>query len=208
MLRDYGPPGASSDGFNEDEALFATGHCAMWIDATSAAGYLYNKSTSQVGNDVGFAPAPVAKVPNGSHWFWAWALAIPKSSHQVAAAKSFLAWSTSEKYIDLVGKTDGWAVVPPGTRKSTYDNQNYLKAAPFAKQVEHAILTADLNHPTAMPVPYTGIQYVSIPEFQSLGTTVGQLIAAALTGQKSPDAALKEAQSQVSAAMQQAGYTK
>ena len=69
-------------------------------------------------------------------------------------------------------------LVPPGTRQSTYDNPQYLTAAPFAKQVEQAIQTADLAHPTAQPVPYTGIQYVAIPEFQAIGTTVGQLMAA------------------------------
>lgn len=207
LMRNYGPPGASSNGFNENQALFSTGHCAMWIDATSGAGYIYDKSTSQVADKTAFAPAPVAKVPNGSHWFWAWALAIPKSSKQVATAKSFMQWATSQQYIELVGKTDGWTVVPPGTRQSTYDNPDYQKAAPFAKQVEHAILTADVTHPTSEQVPYTGIQYVSIPEFQALGTTVGQLVAAALTGQISADEALKRAQSQVSATMQQAGYT-
>ena len=145
-------------------------------------------------------------MPNGSHWFWAWALAIPKSSKQQAAAKAFLQWATSKEYIDLVGKTDGWTVVPPGTRASTYSNPDYLKAAPFAKTVEQAIKTADLNHPTAQPVPYTGIQYVAIPEFQAMGTSVGQLVSAALTGQMSVDAALKQAQSSVAATMQQAGY--
>ena len=83
---------------------------------------------------------------------------------------------------------------------------DYIKAAPFAKMVEQAIQTADLQHPTAQPVPYTGIQYVAIPEFQAIGTTVGQLIAGALTGQASVDATLKQAQAQVSSAMQQAGY--
>ncbi len=207
LMRNYGPPGASSNGFNENQALFSTGHCAMWIDATSGAGYISDKNTSQVAEKTAFAPAPTAKVPNGSHWFWAWALAIPKSSKQAAVAKSFLAWATSQQYIELVGKTDGWTVVPPGTRQSTYDNADYLKAAPFAKEVEHAILTADVTHPTAEQVPYIGIQYVSIPEFQAIGTSVGQLIAAALTGQISADEALKRAQSQVAATMQQAGYT-
>ena len=56
-------------------------------------------------------------------------------------------------------------------------------------------------------MPYTGIQYVSIPEFESIGTTVGQLLAAALTGQSTVDATLKEAQASVSSTMQQAGYT-
>ena len=206
LLRDYGPPGASSNGFNENQALFSTGKCAMWIDATSGAGFIYDKSTSQVADKTAFAPAPIAKVPNGSHWFWSWALAIPSSSKKVATAKSFLQWATSKEYVDLVGKSEGWTVVPPGTRLSTYSNPDYTKAAPFATFVQQAIQTADLQHPTAEPVPYTGIQYIAIPEFQSMGTTVGQLIAGTLTGQSSVDDTLTKAQSQVSSVMQQAGY--
>ena len=72
--------------------------------------------------------------------------------------------------------------------------------------MQKAIETADLNHPTAQKVPYTGIQYVAIPEFQAIGTTVGQIVAAALTGQSSVDDALKQAQTSVAATMQQAGY--
>ncbi len=207
MMHKYGPPGANSNGFNENQALFATGHCAMWIDATSGAGLLYDRKQSQVADKVAFTAAPIAKVPNGSHWFWSWALAIPESSKNVAVAKSFLQWSTSRAYIETVGKSDGWTVVPPGTRKSTYENPQYLKAAPFADFVKNAIMTADLNHPTAEKVPYTGIQYVAIPEFQAIGTTVGQMIAGALTGQMSVDDALREAQASVAATMQQAGYT-
>ena len=41
-MNNYGPPGATANGHNENRALFATGHCAMWVDATSAAGYIYN----------------------------------------------------------------------------------------------------------------------------------------------------------------------
>lgn len=206
LMRRDGPPGANSNGFNENQALFATGHCAMWIDATSGAGLLYDKTQSQVADKVAFTAAPIAKVPNGAHWFWAWALAIPSTSKNVEAAKSFLTWSTSKEYIALVGRTFGWTVVPPGTRASTYANPDYLKAAPFAEFVKNAILTADLEHPTAEKVPYTGIQYVAIPEFQAIGTTVGQLMAAALTGQMSVDEALKQAQASVKATMEQAGY--
>ncbi|HTI01942.1 MAG TPA: sugar ABC transporter substrate-binding protein [Acidisoma sp.] len=207
LLKDYGPPGASSNGFNENQALFSTGHCAMWIDATSGAGLIYDKNSSQVYDKTAFTAAPVDVTPNGSHWFWAWALAIPSTSKNVATAKDFMAWATSKDYINLVGEQNGWTTLPPGTRLSTYDNPNYLKAAPFADAVKTAILTADLDHPTKDPVPYTGIQYVSIPEFQSIGTTVGQLVAAALTGQQTVDGALKQAQASVSSTMEQAGYT-
>jgi len=206
LMRRDGPPGASSNGFNENQALFSTGHCAMWIDATSGAGYIFDKTTSQVYDKTAFTAAPTEVTPNGSHWFWAWALAIPKTSHNIEAARSFLAWATSQQYIDLVGKTDGWTVVPPGTRMSTYANPEYIKAAPFAKTVEEAIQTADLSKPTMNPVPYTGIQYVAIPEFQAMGTQVGQLVAAALTGSASVDDVLRQAQAAVQSTMEQAGY--
>ena len=207
LLRDYGPPGASANGFNENQALFASGHCAIWVDATSGAGLIYDKSSSQVYDKTAFTAAPVDVTPHGSHWFWSWALAIPSTSKHITVAKEFIAWATSKNYIDLVGEKNGWTTLPPGTRLSTYDNPNYLKAAPFAEAAKEAILTADPDHPTMNPVPYTGIQYVSIPEFQAIGTTVGQLVAAALTGQQTIDGALKEAQSSVASTMQQAGYT-
>ena len=176
LLRDYGPPGASSNGFNENQALFATGHCAMWIDATSGAGLIYDKNSSQVYDKTAFTAAPINVTPNGSHWFWSWALGIPSTSKQAATAKDFISWATSKDYIDLVGQSEGWTTLPPGTRLSTYSNPQYIAAAPFAGAVKTAILTANLDHPTLNPVPYTGIQYVSIPEFESIGTTVGQLV--------------------------------
>ena len=52
----------------------------------------------------------------------------------------------------------------------------------------------DPDKPTVQPVPYTGIQFVGIPEFQDLGTRVSQQISAAIAGQKSVDAALEQAQ--------------
>ncbi len=206
MLTQYGPPGASANGFNENQALFATGHCAMWIDATSGAGFIFDPKSSQVSDKTAFAAAPTAVVPNGANWFWSWALGIPKTSKQVEAAKAFLAWSTSADYIKLVGDTDGWGIAPPGTRKSTYANADYVKAAPFAAIVEKAIMSADLAHPTKDPVPYTGVQYVAIPEFQGMGTTVGQMLAGALTGQTDTAGFLKEANASVASTMQQAGY--
>jgi polyol transport system substrate-binding protein len=204
----YGPPGATANGHNENRALFATGHCAMWVDATSAAGYIFNPKESQVADKTAFAPAPVQETSNGSGWFWAWALGIPSSSKKVEAAKSFVKWATSKDYIATVGKEVGWVSAPPGTRKSTYDNPEYQKAAPFAKVVYEAVSNADITKPTKDPVPYIGIQYVAIPEFQGIGTVVGQQIAAALSGQSTVDQALQTAQRSTERTMKQAGYPK
>jgi sorbitol/mannitol transport system substrate-binding protein len=207
-MREYGPPGATANGHNENRALFATGHCAMWVDATSAAGYIYNPKESQVADKTAFAPAPVQVTSNGSAWFWSWALAIPASSKKVDAAKSFLKWATSKDYIAMVGNEVGWVSVPPGTRKSTYDNPEYQKAAPFAKIVYDSVVNADITKPTKDPAPYVGIQYVAIPEFQGIGTAVGQQIAAALAGQATVDQALENAQRSTERTMKQAGYPK
>jgi sorbitol/mannitol transport system substrate-binding protein len=207
MHRD-GPPGATGNGFNENLALFTTGHCAMWIDATVAAGMVYDKKSSQVADKTGFTSAPKEVTDHGNGWFWSWALGVPASSKNAKVAKDFLAWATSKEYVTMVGETDGWTVVPPGTRESTYANPAYIKAAPFAETVKASILSADITHPTKDPVPYVGIQYVAIPEFQAMGTQVGQLVSAALAGQMTPDQALKQAQASVTSTMQQAGYLK
>jgi ABC-type glycerol-3-phosphate transport system substrate-binding protein len=206
IMTKYGPPGASANGYNENQALFQTGKCAMWIDATSAAGRVFDPSQSQVAADVGFTAAPVATVKKGNAWFWAWSLAVPATSTKADTAKSFIAWATSEEYVNLVGAEKGWVAVPPGTRASTYANQNYIDAAPFAATVLKSIQDADPANATEQPVPYTGIQYVSIPEFQGLGTTVGQNLSAALAGSMTGEEALKASQDAAVKEMKNAGY--
>jgi sorbitol/mannitol transport system substrate-binding protein len=208
LMKADGPPGASANGFNENQALFSGGKCAMWIDATSAAGRVSNPKSSELADKVGFAVAPTAVVPNGSAWAWSWALAIPTSTKKEAAAKDFVRWATSKDYVKLVGETEGWVAAPPGTRKSTYDNPDYQKAAPFAPIVLNAIMVADPNHSTKDPVPYTGVQFVTIPEFQGIGTTVGQDISAALAGSTTVADALEKSQASAASVMTKAGYIK
>src|ERR1700754_3434306 len=208
LLKKSGPPGASSNGFNENLTLMSSGKCGMWIDATVAAGMLYNKTQSQISDKIGFAAAPIAVTPKGSHWLWSWSLAIPKTSKQQDAAKKFAAWATSKEYIEMVAKDEGWASVPPGTRQSTYQRPEYKQAAPFADFVLKAIETADPNHPTLKPVPYTGVQFVGIPEFQSFGTVVGQSVSGAIAGQMTVDQALAAGNAAADRAVRQAGLQK
>lgn len=208
LMKAYGPPGATSNGFNENLTIFATGKAAMWIDATSGAGPLFDPKESQVSDKVAFANAPIEKTPNGSHWLWSWAFAIPKSSKAAEEAKKFALWATSKEYIKLVAEETGWATVPPGTRKSLYENAEYQKAAPFAAVTLQAMQTADPTNPAIRPVPYTGIQFVGIPEFQSFGTVVGQNVAGALAGKMTVEAALKASQAAANKAVIQAGLQK
>jgi sorbitol/mannitol transport system substrate-binding protein len=207
LMKNYGPPGASSNGFNENLALFQSGKCGMWVDATVAASFVSDPNQSKVADKVAFAPAPCGTTCKNAHWLWAWALAIPASSKQQDAAEKFIAWATDKGYIALVAAKDGWANVPPGTRKSLYANPEYAKAAPFAAPTLAAIDSADpgLNG-NALPKPYIGVQYAAIPEFQGIATAVGQQFAAALTGQMAPAQALDNAQRLSTRQMMRAGY--
>ena len=193
LLKAAGPPDASANGFKENLALFQSGKCAIWIDATSAGQFVTN-ADFDVADHVGFAFAPDKGLGKSANWLWAWALAIPEGSDNEDAAKKFVAWATSTQYLELVAAKEGWSNVPPGTRTSLYENQAYLDAAPFAKITLASIQAADPNHPTVEEVPYTGIQFVAIPAFQSIGTAVGQRFAEALAGTIPIDEALGNAQ--------------
>ncbi len=208
LAQKYGPPGVTANGFNENLTLFASGKAAMWIDATVAGGILENPKQSQVTGKVGYAPAPIAVTPNGSHWLWSWAFSVPKHAKNPEGGRKFAEWATSKDYIQLVADDIGWASAPPGTRKSTYENPEYQKAAPFAEQTLKAMETADPTNPCIKKVPYTGITFVGIPEFQSLGTSVGQNVAGLVTGKSSLEQTMQANQAQADRVMKQAGYLK
>jgi sorbitol/mannitol transport system substrate-binding protein len=209
LMKDAGPAGASSNGFNENLALFQQGKCGMWIDATVAASFVTDPKDSQVADKVGYAIFPSKDgVNNHGNWLWAWSLAIPASSQKTEAAQKFIAWATGKHYTELVASKEGWANVPPGTRTSLYKNEQYKKAAPFADLTLAAMSAADMTKPTVQPVPYIGGQFVAIPEFQGIGTTVGQLFSAVVAGQSTVDEALAQAQFSTVREMTRAGYIK
>ena len=206
LLRNFGPPGSASNGFNETLALFQEGKCALWVDATIAASALTDPRHSKVADRVAFVQAPRAVTDRGANWLWAWALAIPASSRQPEAAQTFIRWATSRDYVRSVARDQGWASVPTGTRKSTYREPNFARSAVFAKAELAAIETADLNHATLQPSPYAGIQFAAIPEFQAIGNQVGEHISATLNGAMTVEQALELGVRDADREMHKAGY--
>jgi sorbitol/mannitol transport system substrate-binding protein len=194
LVRTHGEPGAATSGFGECATQFAQGRTAMWYDATSAVSVLEDPESSNVVGKVGYAMAPMVEKPN-SGWLYTWSLGIPKSSDKKDAAWKFISWMTDKNYIKLVGEELGWARVPPGSRLSTYEIPEYKEAsAAFGQVTLDSIEGADPLKPTVQPVPYTGIQFLAIPEFQDLGTRVSQQVSAAVAGQKSVREALEQSQ--------------
>ncbi|WP_099023586.1 ABC transporter substrate-binding protein [Mycolicibacterium palauense] len=194
LVRAHGEPGAATSGFSECATQFAQGRAAMWYDATSAVSVLEDPASSKVVGKVGYAMAPTMIKPD-SGWLYTWSLGIPQAAKNKDAAWKFISWMTDKNYIKLVGNELGWERVPPGSRLSTYQIPQYKEASKaFGQLTLDSIEGADPLHPTVQPVPYTGVQFLAIPEFQDLGTRVSQQISAAIAGQKSVTDALAQSQ--------------
>src|SRR5260370_42090372 len=105
-------------------------------------------------------------------------LGLASSRHNNDATFQFISRADSPQYLTQAGQAFGWANVPPGTRASIYQNPDYQKAAPFAQVTLDSINTATPDQPTLDPVPYHGVQYVGIPQFESDGRSISELMSA------------------------------
>jgi sorbitol/mannitol transport system substrate-binding protein len=214
LVRSYGEPGASNDGFTECETAYGEGKAAMWYDATVAAG-LIATAYPQVSANTGYAYAPTGTPTGGpgvsSGWLYTWSLSIPKGVPNVAATEKYLEWATGKQYIAYSGPRVGWANIDPGTRYSTYSLPQYKKAAhAFAGITLASINAANPDHPTdaSVEVPYIGVQFVDEPWFISLGTEVSDQISAAIAGTESVSQALVTSQQDALTTVRQAGLLK
>ncbi|MGY4542173.1 sorbitol/mannitol transport system substrate-binding protein [Arthrobacter sp. UYNi723] len=192
LVRKHGEAGAAQAGFTECLTNMSQSKVAMWYDATSAAGAL-EADASPVKGKIGYAQAPVKKT-DSSGWLWTWSWGVQAASKKQDAAGKFIAWASSKKYEELVASKLGWAKVPSGKRISTYENADFQKSAPFFKAERTAIENADPKNPGVQPRPAIGVQFVGIPEFADLGTTVSQGVSSAIAGQGSVADALAKGQ--------------
>ena len=186
LLKEYGQPDAAKDGWEGCLQRMSQGKTAMWYDDTVFAGSVIGQAaTPEIADNIAFAMAPTGAAGLPSGWLWSWGLGIvPSSQHP------------------------GWQDIPPGSRYSTYEIPEYLDAASrYADLTLKSIDAANPLQTTVMPVPYTGVQYVQIPEFVDIGDFVSQQIAGALAGDMTTDEALQKSQDYTAQVMQQAGYT-
>ncbi|MBD2762760.1 sugar ABC transporter substrate-binding protein [Kocuria sp. cx-116] len=194
LVREHGQPGAATSGYGDCITRYSQGNAAMWYDATAMVSSIEDPASSTVAGKNGYAPAPVMDTEDAG-WLYSWSLAIPSTSDHKDAAWDFVSWMTNKDYIQLVGERFGWERVPPGSRYSTYQVPEYRKisqayAQPTLDAMDGASQETSMTH----PVPYDGLQFVAIPEFQDLGTRVGQQISAAVAGQITVDEALEQSQ--------------
>ena len=237
LMRNFGPSGAFNFGFSENLLNFQQGKCLMWIDATVAASWLtesppwgfkkedpcFGKTAKELADDdgslnctpmwkkidkCGFVKAPAGQWRKAG-WLWSWNIAIPGGSKKLADTRKFVDWATNKNYVELVATATGRRSVPPGTRTSTYTNEEYKKID-FATKTLDAMQLADptMATGTMKPKPYVGVQFAAIPEFQEIGGIVGRQLSLALEGRKSVADALRSAQASTVVIMRRAGHLK
>jgi sorbitol/mannitol transport system substrate-binding protein len=207
LLRDYGQPDAAKDGWEGCLQQMSQGKTAMWYDDTVFAGSVLDAATPEVAENIGFAMAPTGPSGLPSGWLWSWGLGIESASKNKDAAWKFISWATSKEYIQLAGEEAGWDAIPPGSRESTYEIPEYQEAAAaYADLTLQSIEAANPEQTTVDPVPYTGVQYVQIPEFVDIGDYVSQQIAGAIAGDSSVSEALAKSQTYTADAVKSAGY--
>jgi len=202
LVRDAGERDAASSSFNECLQQYLSGKVAMWYDATVGAGQL-EASDSPVRGKNGYVPAPVERT-KASGWLWSWALAIPRTSNNSRLAWRYIAWATGPRYIEEAGPriAGGWAAIPPGTRRSTYEIPEYREAARrFARPTLDAIESAPIDDPGTSKRPgFPGVQYVGVPQFQDVGDQCTAQFAAVMRSRSTIGAALANCQNVASAA--------
>ncbi|MBB4932184.1 sorbitol/mannitol transport system substrate-binding protein [Lipingzhangella halophila] len=192
LVREHGQPGAANSGYGGCLSRYSQGNAAMWYDATAMVSSLEDPESSTVVGKNGYTAAPVANTGN-SGWLYTWSLAVPATSEHKDEAWDFISWMTDPSYVSLVAEEYGWERVPPGSRASTFEAEGYQEVAGgYADPMREAIEAADPQNPTVDPVPYSGIGFVGIPEFQDMGTRVSQQISAAIAGQISVEEALEQ----------------
>jgi sorbitol/mannitol transport system substrate-binding protein len=169
----------------------------MWYDATVGAGQL-EADDSEVRGKNGYAAAPVERTKS-SGWLWSWAFAIPTSSTRVDLAWKYIAWASGPRYIAESGRRipGGWAAIPPGTRRSTYEIPQYQQAGrAFERPTLEAIKTAPVNNPgtTKRPGLPAAVAFVGIPQFEDVGNQCTAQFSAVIAGKSSIDPALANCQ--------------
>lgn len=194
LVREHGQPGAANSGFGDCLNHYAQGRAAMFYDATAMVSTTEDESAGTVAGLNGYAPAPVAETDYGG-WLYTWSLGIPSTSEHKEEAWEFLEWMTNKEYIRTVAEEYGWQRVPPGNRLSTFEVPEYQEAAEaYAEPMLEGIERADPEDPGTRPVPYEGIGFLAIPEFQDLGTRVSQQLSAAVAGRITVEEALAQSQ--------------
>lgn len=183
-----GPPGIPSFGFSEMMNSFLQGQAAMWLDSTIIPGMVRNPKVSKIAGKVAYTLHPKGIVRSSETG--GFGLAIPTNSKNKEAAFLFMQWLTSKAQDKKIARAGGHPC-----RNSTLNDPEMQKEFPefkvFKEQLKYA-------NPDWRPI---------IPEWPEVEEqNIGIGLSEAITGKKSPEAALQQYVEPVRKIMERAGY--
>ncbi|PYI37846.1 ABC transporter substrate-binding protein [Arthrobacter psychrolactophilus] len=100
LVRNYGPPGATSLDGTEARGIFQQGKAAMYIDADSGAGLIEDATQSSVAGKVGYAAFPAGPAGAKPYDVTSWAAGVSAYSKNKDASWEFIKWATSSEVLN------------------------------------------------------------------------------------------------------------
>lgn len=191
MMNSFAPAGVENWNWPEIMEAFAGGNVAQYIDSNSTASIIENPANSSVAGNVGYQRWPLGPAGKRVTSIWNWALPINAQlpERQRKATWMYIQWLTSRptQLRTALYRETPQAVVRTGVnRLSLWASPEYREVVEFTPDYADVVLTALREDTDADWRP-------RLPEWPNIGDVMALAIQSALVGQKTPEAALNEA---------------
>jgi len=194
LLRNYGPPGASTYEWSKILALMCEGKVAIVIDTPAFAITIEDPKKSKTVGQWGYAAQPAGPCgPCMDPFSWYVGINSASPPERRKAAWLFIQWMTSKEVQMKIG---GPAIYV--SRLSVNTDPRWRQYFPWLEAWQKA-MTENLKYadPDARP---------RIPEWPEVGDIAGAALEAAIAGSKSVEEAFAEANERIKEVMRKAGY--
>ncbi len=148
LLRNYGPPDATSDSWQADTQLFAQGQAAIMYDSNVFKAIVGNPQSSKVVGEVGYAALPAGPDGKRHPTVLTWGLGINSASQHKEAAWYFVQWA-----LDKANQLGYLKAGGPAARATAWKDPQFLKSPGYSKtwvdvsNLQYSIAQGDWNPP-------------------------------------------------------------
>lgn len=194
LLNNYAPAGVENWNWPDIADAFSQGTVASYIDAHGSAAVVANPEKSTVVGKIGFARWP--KGPSGkrvtSIWNWSFPINAALTEKQKQATWLFCQWAGSREVQVATSYAFPGSYKRTGAiRTSLWEDAKFLELmGEFGHNYVEAATESFANDTDPDWRP-------RLPQWPAVGDTMATAIQAALVGQSTPAAALKEAQERI-----------
>ena len=184
------PVGVLSYDWDENAAAFAQGKSAVTIQWQNAAPQFVNPETSRIVGNWNFAMVPGVRQEDGSvrraPTFGGWSLMIPTDAPNKDAAWEFIVWATSPEMEKKLAYTGA------GSRRSSLSDPELS-----AIYIEYEAMIPSLDVAKARP---------NIPPYSEMADAIEVALSEAMSGEKTAEQAMKEANQRLEMILRRAGF--